>query len=136
MAKIISVFDNEADLERALNAIGDQGINEDKYILVRASEYRTPAVPGGAGATVLPGAAPEGARHGVSADADMATQDTLSALSERLGDMVQNGDQLAYYANVVEHDGHLLAVRVPEQRLDELRSALKRAGATHIDTES
>ena len=136
MHNVIAVFDNEADLERALSAIGEQGIEEENFFLVRGVDHKSAAVPGGAGAAVIPGAAPDGGSHGLRADAGSAPQDTPSMLDERLGNLVQNRDQLAYYANVVEHDGNVLAVRVQNDQVDGVTGALRRAGATHIDTES
>lgn len=137
MATIIGVFDNDADLERALNQLNQAGFENDLRVVDPARPARPnisdEAMLGGIGAANTPVAGGTGNAAPipyivpglVNAGADNRGENILGILGEY--DLEQ--DEADYYAQRIQKGGKLVIVKTEEDHRNFVEDVMRRAHA-------
>ena len=137
MTTVIGIFDNDSDLEVALNRLYDKGFN-DVRVVDRSREQDTTNIPAGA---FVPGA-PNGATSQTAPNAiypgafivpgffnlenDVINSDYLMTNL----DMPMSDEEANFYSNAVRNGGRLLIVDTDDDHTDMVWSVMRNSNAS------
>lgn len=134
MTTIIGVFDNDADLERALNQLNKAGFEDDLRVIDPARPARPnlseETLLGGLGAANSPTVSGTGnplpyVAPFVTTDEDSPVEDVMGIL----GGYDLEQDEADYYFQRVQNGGKLIVVKTEDEHQDFVRDVMRRAHA-------
>jgi hypothetical protein len=135
MATIIGVFDNDADLERALNQLNQAGFEDDLRVIDPARPTRPnvsdEAMLGGIGAANTPAGSGSGnalpyvVPPFITTDEANRGEDILGVLGEY--DLEQ--DEADYYVQRIQKGGKLVIVKTEDEQRDFVQDVMRRSQA-------
>jgi hypothetical protein len=139
MATLIGVFDNDSDLEVALNALYNQDV-KDVRVWDNQRKNDTPGIPlGGLVAAAGLGQANSGSNGGsangysyVAPLAIAAADITPDHVISTLGDPSITGEEADFYADAVRNGGRLIIVNVDDDKAGAIRQIFYKSNASNF----
>jgi hypothetical protein len=138
MATLIGVFDNDSDLEVALNALYNQNVKDVRVWDNQRKDSDTRLPLGGmlaAAGLAQTNAGTNGANNGYSyvAPLAIAAEDiTPDFVISTIGDPSISSDEADFYANAVRNGGRLIIVKADDDQAAAIRQIFYKSNASNF----